>query len=169
MNSYYWGALGLQRARLADIERVCGPFDPDVQPHNISVQVVSPEQEIQKTRQLVEQLRAQEPVDRIINALLFSAIKESARLMVIEPDALGVRVFHTVGDSEREHLHLPTTTLEPMVERWRHMAKIPVQSRQGSFQIEIEARQFIVHVVLEHTVWGERIEVAFAAVPNAAA
>ncbi|BCM93428.1 hypothetical protein IAD21_05319 [Abditibacteriota bacterium] len=169
MNPLYWGALGLERACLADIEQKCGPFDPDVQPHSGQLRVFDAAGELQKTRQLVEELRAQEPVERIVNTLLLSAIKEGARLLTIEPDALGVRVRHTVGDSERDHLHLPTTTLEPMIERLRSMAQVASEAREGSFQLSVEKRRFLLRIGLYHTVWGERVEIAFAAVPNAAA
>ncbi len=168
MNLSIWGALGLERAHLADIERDCGPFDPELQPHPHSFQVFDPASELQKTRLLVERLRAQEPVERIVNTLLLSAIKDGAQRLIIEPDALGVRVLHTVGAQEREHLHLPTTTLEPMVERLRRMAKVSSQSGEGSFQLEVEKRRFLLHVGMKRTSWGERVEIAFAAVPNAA-
>ncbi len=168
MNPLHWGTLGLKRACLADIENGCGPFDPDVQPHPGQMRVFDAATELQKTRQLVEELRAQEPVERIVNTLLLSAIKGGARLLTIEPDALGVRVRHTVGDSEREHLHLPTTTLEPMITRLRRMAKVAGEAREGSFQLSVEKRRFLLHVGLQRTAWGERVEIAFAAVPNAA-
>ena len=169
MNPHPWGALGLTRARLADIEENCGPFDPDVQPPSGHLRVFDAASELRKTQQLVENLRAQEPVERIVNTLLLSAIREGARLLTIEPDALGVRVRHTVGDSERDHLHLPTTTLEPMIERLKSMAGVGKSSRAGSFQLAVEKQRFLLQVGLERTVWGERVEIAFAAVPNAAA
>ena len=168
MNSLFWGALGLERARLADIERDCGPFDPEVQPDPRPFHVFDPALELQKTKLMVERLRSQEPVERIVNTLLLSAIKDGARRLIIEPDALGVRVLHTIGAQEREHLHLPTTTLEPMVERLRRMAKVSSNSSEGSFQLEVEKRRFLLHVGLKRTSWGERVEIAFAAVPNAA-
>jgi len=169
MNPLYWGALGLRQACLADIERKCGPFEPEVQPSSGHLRVFDAASELQKTRQLVEKLRAQEPVERIVNTILLSAIKEGARLLTIEPDALGVRVRHTIGDSERDHLHLPTTTLEPMIEKLRSMAKVAGEAREGSFQLSVEKRHFLLRLGLHHTVWGERVEIAFAAVPNAAA
>ncbi|RYX84343.1 hypothetical protein EON83_10540 [bacterium] len=169
MNPQHWGALGLKRACLADIERSSGPFDPEVQPDPGPLRVFDAARELQKTQQLVAELRAQEPVERIVNTLLLSAIKEGARLLTIEPDALGVRVRHTVGKSERDHLHLPTTTLAPIIERLRHMAKVAGEAREGSFQLSVEKRRYLLHVGLQPTVWGERVEIAFAAVPNAAA
>jgi len=169
MNPHYWGALGLKRARLADIEGNCGPFDPDVQPQLGSLRIFDAASELRKTQQLVENLRSQEPVERIVNTLLLSAIREGARLLTIEPDALGVRVRHTVGDSERDHLHLPTTTLEPMIERLKSMANVGGEARAGSFQLAVEKQRFLLHVGLQSTAWGERVEIAFAAVPGAAA
>lgn len=169
MNPSFWDALGLERARLVDIERDCGPFDPDLQPHPAAFQVFDAASELRHTRQLVERLRAQEPVERIVNTLLLSAIKDGARRLTIEPDALGVRVLHTVGAREREHLHLPTTTLEPMVERLRRMAQFSSDAREGSFQLEVEKRRFLLHIELQRTSWGERVEIVFAAVPGAAA
>ena len=142
MNQHYWDALGLKRACLADIEARCGPFDPGVQPPIGQLRVFDAANELRKTQQLVENLRAQEPVERIVNTLLLSAIREGARLLTIEPDALGVRVRHTVGDNQRDHLHLPTTTLEPMIERLKSMARVGETSRQGSFQLAVEKQRF---------------------------
>ncbi len=168
MNPLFWDALGLERALLCDIERDCGPFDPDLQPHPGAYQVFDCARELSQTRQMVERLRAQEPVERIVNTILLSAIKGGARRLTIEPDALGVRVLHTVGAREREHLHLPTTTLEPMVEQLRRMAQFSSEAREGSFRLEVDSRRFLLHVGLNRTPWGERVEIVFAASSNAA-
>ncbi len=176
MNRFFWGVLGLQPARVADIEAACGPFDPDKQPMGAggmlgpsAFGLLDPTREMVKTQQWVEDLRAQEPVERIVNTLLLSAIKGGAQRLTIEPDALGVRVLHTVGTLEREHLHLPTTTLEPMLERLRRMAKFSANARQGSFRLEVDSHRFLLHVGFERTAWGERVEIAFASSPGAAA
>ena len=173
MNRFIWDALGLRPVQLADIEEACGPFDPDAQPPRgalgvLALGLLDPAREMARTQQLVQDLRAQEPVERIVNTLLLSAIKGGAQRLTIEPDALGVRVLHTVGALEREHLHLPTTTLEPMLERLRRMAHFPTNARTGSFRLEVDSRRFLLHVGFERTVWGERVEIAFAAASGGA-
>lgn len=163
MNSQFWGALGLRVARLQDIEREWGPFEPERQPSRQSIALVDPERERLRNRQLVEELRAQEPVERIVNALLFSAIRDGARRLTIEPDERGVRVLLLVGDSERPHLHLPTTTLAPLVARLRSMAAFSIRAGQERFEmrVQVEKRDFVLRVSMQETPWGERVEVAF--------
>jgi type II secretory ATPase GspE/PulE/Tfp pilus assembly ATPase PilB-like protein len=162
MNFQLWGALGLRAACLQDIERECGPFDPERQPLIGRLAIVNPEHERLRTRQMVERLRAQEPVERIINALLLSAIRDGAQRLKIEPDAQGVRVLLLVGERERQHLHLPSTTLAPLVERFRSMAALSTDAPEGRFRIQIERRSYLLRIWMQSTPWGERVEVAFA-------
>ncbi len=164
MNFRLWDALGLRAACLEDIERECGPFEGERQPPRQSITVVDPERERLRNRQLVEHLRAQEPVERIVNALLFSAIRDGARRLTIEPDERGVRVLLLVGESERPHLHLPSATLAPLVARLRSMAPFSIRVGQERFEmrVQVEKRDFVLRVSTQETPWGERVEVAFA-------
>ncbi len=164
MNIGLWNALGLRAARLGDIERECGPFDPDRQPPLGRLSLLDPETERAKTRQLVEELRAQEPVERIVNALLLSAFRDGARRLTIEPDPGGVRVLLLIGEQERQHLQLPVTTLAPLVERLRSMAAFSSDARDGRFQMRVrfEKRSYLLRVWMQPTPWGERVEVAFS-------
>lgn len=162
MNSALWSALGLRAVRLQEIERECGPFEPDRQPPIRRLAVVNPEHEHLQTRLLVEQLRAQEPVERIVNALFHSAIRDGAKRLTIEPGARGVLVSLLVGERERQHLHLPSTTLAPLVERLRTMASFSTHAREGELQMRVEQRIYRLRIGMQSTPWGERVEVAFA-------
>lgn len=163
MNFQMWGVLGLRAVRLRDIEREWGPFEPERQPPRQRIALVDPERERLRNRQLVEELRAQEPVERIVNALLFSAIRDGARRLTIEPDERGVRILFLVGEGERPHLHLPTTTLAPLVARLRSMAAFSLRQGQERFEmrVQVEKRDFVLRVSVQETPWGERVEVAF--------
>jgi len=159
-----WTTLGLRAARLEEIEREFGPFEPPRQP-NARVLLSAPPDERERTRQMVEQLRVQEPVERIVNALLLSAIQEGAERLTIAPDERGVRVLLLIGERERQHLHLPTTTLEPLVQKLRSMADFDVEAREGRFRMIVEQRGFLLRVWTQSTRWGERVEVAFSPTP----
>ncbi len=162
MNLGLWNALGLRAARLQDIERECGPFDPQRQPPLGGLALLDPETERAKTRQLVEELRAQEPVERIVNALLLSAFRDGARRLTIEPDERGVRVSLLIGERERQHLQLPIATLAPLVERLRSMAASNgAEEERFQLRVRFEKREYLLPVSMQSTPWGERVEVAF--------
>jgi len=162
MNSSLWTALGLRPARLDEIECEFGPFEPEFQPPLGALALFDSQNERERTRRMVAQLRAQEPVERIVNALLLSAIHTGARRLMIVPDERGVRVLLLVGECERQHLQLPTATLAPLVEKLRSMAALDAEAREGRFRMSVAQQDFLLRVCTQHTPWGERVEVAFA-------
>ncbi|MBW3635382.1 MAG: hypothetical protein KY445_02810 [Armatimonadetes bacterium] len=161
MKSDIWAFLGLEPAKLRDFAD-----DGFEEKQPAPLKMAFPDL-LDEAPADADEWQGQAPDERIVNAILLCAVRDGASAISIEPETQSVRVRYTVAGQVREHLKLPTLTLEPIVSRLKRLAQIEVGAgvaQWGWIRLRVDEHFYELHVQTHPTQWGERVELRFSPV-----
>lgn len=147
MKDEFWEELGLKKAELSELTSVSAPS------------FVLDDNEAPDWIKRPDQWR-EEPVRRIINAIVMRAIRDGASEIAIDPQPSLVRVLLLVDGVRREHLRLPTLTLEPIVAKLKIMGELDVAesaAQYGTIHVQFDGRDYDWKISTHPTDAGEKV------------
>lgn len=102
----------------------------------------------------------QEPVERIVKAILLCAIRDGASDIHIEPESRVVTVRYRIKGVLRDHLKLPMLVLEPIATRFKALGRLDPAARAaqwGVIRLRVDERDYDLQISTQPTEQGERI------------
>lgn len=102
----------------------------------------------------------QEPVERIVKAILLCAIRDGASDIHIDPQPRAVTVRYRIKGVLRDHLKLPMLVLEPIATRFKLLGKLDPgahAAQWGVIRLRVDERDYDLQISTQPTEHGERI------------
>ena len=111
----------------------------------------------------LEQAAGQSPVVRLVNSLLYNAVRENASDIHIEPDDKRLRVRYRVDGRLYEKMRPPYQMHSAIVSRIKIMAELDIAQRRlpqdGSIHVLMEGRPIDLRVSVMPGNFGEKVVV----------
>jgi type IV pilus assembly protein PilB len=111
----------------------------------------------------LEEIAGQSPVVKLVNYLLFNAVRENASDIHIEPDERKLRVRYRVDGNLYERLSPPHQMHAAIVSRIKIMAELDIAQRRlpqdGGIHVLIEGKPVDLRVSIMPTNFGEKVVV----------
>lgn len=102
----------------------------------------------------------QEPVERIVKAILLCAIRDGASDIHIDPQPRAVTVRYRIKGVMRDHLKLPMLVLDPIATRFKLLGKLDPAANAaqwGVIRLRVDERDYDMQISTQPTEFGERI------------
>lgn len=160
-----WSVLKLKPATLSEIDALDGVSSGEEE-RGAHSKISFPEAHTSRETAVATVLdwHRQEPVERIVNAILLCALRDGARGITVEPEPRIVRVRFKFHDTIRDHIQLPIFTLEPVALRLKLLARLDTASHEqsGTLTLQVDGTRHELQIQTSPTAWGQRIELEFA-------
>lgn len=121
--------------------------------------------ELARSRELLDALAAasNEPVTRMVEAIIAQAIQRRASDLHIAPERNRVKVQARVDGHLQELMALPTHIGQAVADRWKVMTNLQISERRvpqdGRVPIRREGKEYDLFVSVMPTLYGERVTV----------
>jgi len=119
----------------------------------------------------VESMNAESPVVQLVNHLIYSAVREGASDVHIEPDDKSLRVRYRIDGALIEKLHPPHQMQPAIVSRIKIMAGMDISERRlpqdGSISVTVEENRVDLRVSTLLNKFGEKVVIRVIDTRNA--
>jgi len=109
----------------------------------------------------LEEIAGQSPVVKLVNYLLYNAVRENASDIHIEPDDKGLRIRYRVDGRMYEKMHPPHQMHAAIVSRIKIMAELDIAQRRlpqdGGIHVMVEGRPIDLRVSVMPGNFGEKV------------
>lgn len=176
MNEDFWAKLGLVKAHVRDFPAT---DDLEIQPAPFKLTFVNEEtvagratatdgdaptigarEDLADSPHRPRNWSGQEPVERIVKAILLCAIRDGASDIHIDPQPRAVTVRYRIKGVMRDHLKLPMLVLEPIATRFKLLGKLDPAAHAaqwGVIRLRVDERDYDMQISTQPTEYGERI------------